>query len=157
VLESVVRVATRTGTRQRPANAPVNRLWEQLNCTGGAGRFIPESRDRKQGIVQIPFSSEDSYESYLRRAQDAHGNVDTEINLQLGDFTLRTSRLQILEAYFLRFPVMKDIFGENVQDATIQCAEVKHTTRRLWYRLVGRRHDVFLWKPPEDSYISLAL
>ena len=155
VMESVVRVATLTGTRRRPEDSPANRVWVELQIPGGIGRFIPDNKEQVEALVK--FDQNDTYEVYLRKAQDAQGNVDTEINLQLGDFTLRHSRLQILEDRYLTFPAMAQVFGNKVVDAVIQCAEVKNTSRREWYRLVGRRHDAILWTPPDDGYISKAV
>jgi hypothetical protein len=37
-------------------------------------------------------------------------------------------------------------FSGLFSDADAQCAEVKLTTNRAWYRLVGRRHDVQYWR-----------
>lgn len=34
-----------------------------------------------------------------------------------------------------------------VSQVRVQCAEVRHTTERSWWRLVGRRHDVQWWAP----------
>jgi hypothetical protein len=75
--------------------------------------------------------------------------LDTEINIQLGDFTLKSSRLEVLNE-FLPLDQSEDymaIFGRDVDATPMQCAEVRHASHRQWYRLVGRRHDVMYWDP----------
>jgi hypothetical protein len=48
-------------------------------------------------------------------------------------------------------PEFQSVFGEvsnNHQgQSSVQCAEVRHTSERSWWRLVGRRHDVLWWAP----------
>ena len=42
------------------------------------------------------------------------------------------------------------MFGEKLANSHgIQSAEVKHTSHRIWSRLVGRRHDIQLWDQDE--------
>jgi hypothetical protein len=73
--------------------------------------------------------------------------LDTEINIQLGDFTLKSSRLEVLNEYLplAEYEDYTSIFGRHVDATPMQCAEVRHSSRRQWFRLVGRRHDVLFW------------
>ena len=41
------------------------------------------------------------------------------------------------------------MFGELPEGSRIQCAEVKNATKRVWLRLVGRRHDLLSWAPDD--------
>lgn len=79
--------------------------------------------------------------------EESDSSLDTEVNLQLGDFTLKSSRLEVLNEY-IKLEEYEDymaIFGRNVDSTPMQCAEVRHTSHRQWFRLVGRRHDVLFW------------
>jgi hypothetical protein len=86
----------------------------------------------------------ESYEGWLRRAQKAQRVLDTEINVQVGDITLKTARLELLDRAISRKADFVSVFGES-KDA-VQCAEVKKTQYRNWVRLVGLRHDCLLWE-----------
>ena len=143
--EAVVRVATFTGSRARPKDAPANRQWKALTYRNCDGRFIPDD-GKDDNPVPEPDGENESYESWMRRAQRAQRVLDTEINIQLGDFTLKTSRLQLLDRKIMQMYDFKAVFGECKNDS-IQCAEVKNTQHREWVRLVGRRHDTLLWTP----------
>lgn len=49
-------------------------------------------------------------------------------------------------------PEFESVFGKAAnagpgQGRSVQCAEVRHTSERSWWRLVGRRHDVLWWAP----------
>eukprot|EP00808_Paulinella_micropora_P020702 g53334.t1 len=72
--------------------------------------------------------------------------VKMEINLQTGEFTLRTSQITALPAAIRAQPDVVSVFGADLQDR-IQAAEVRNTTKREWIRLVGRRHDLQIWQP----------
>merc|ERR1711971_1297457 len=78
-------------------------------------------------------------------AWDGKATVRNELNIQLGDFTLKTSRLQTLPKKIKTHKDLVTVLGSH--KGAIQCAVVKQTTERSWYRLVGSRHDVLLWKP----------
>jgi hypothetical protein len=87
-----------------------------------------------------------NYGSYLRRRQDAY-HVSTEINIQLGEFTLKTRKLEILSEHISERKDFQSVFGKT--SGAVQCAEVKRTEKQTWLRLVGLRHDVRMWQPDE--------
>jgi hypothetical protein len=71
--------------------------------------------------------------------------VDTEINLQLGEYTLKNHALQALPAHINRHPDFMQIFGAKRESNPIQCVEVQNSSHRMWVRLIGLRHDIQLW------------
>ena len=89
------------------------------------------------------------YESYLRYYSNQR--VDTEINLQLGDLTLKTARLEVLDPAIANMPDFIAVFGPQHNRTPMQSAEVKNTLNRSWVRLVGRRHDIQYWVPDTRS------
>ena len=142
VMESVVRVVTRTGTREPPLSQATYkpRLWVELEQLRGIGRFVPDTEataDAKKGPVEDdaevqneehdefkeeeldPISGKDlskydmnkSFEDWYRDLTTQ--SVDTEINIQIGEFTLKKHRMQILEAAWMRFRDFQLIFGNK--------------------------------------------
>ena len=73
--------------------------------------------------------------------------METEINLQLGDLTLKTARLEVLDPAIANMPDFIAVFGPQHNRTPMQSAEVKNTLYRSWVRLVGRRHDIQYWVP----------
>ena len=82
-----------------------------------------------------------SDEEYLRAA----GHVDTEVNVQLGEYSLKKNMLQPLPPAFSTDGDFVTVFGVSMNANPIQCVEVQASTHRQWLRLVGQRHDVQLW------------
>ncbi|CAN0082270.1 unnamed protein product, partial [Hapterophycus canaliculatus] len=146
VLEGVVRVITLTGNRvgvSRKADSLFkDRHWQsiqRINCRGRQAPVVRQSPCRQE----LEGSAALSYEEYLRRLTQA---VDTEVNTQLGEFTLRRHTMETLPRSIEDHPEFQAIFGlAEDSSSTVGCAEVLNTTRRTWLRLVGRRHDVQLW------------
>ena len=68
-----------------------------------------------------------SFEAWLRETTNL--GVDTEINVQLGEFTLKKHRVEPVDGRLCSFGDFAHIFG--VHEATgfsgLQCAEVKNT------------------------------
>ncbi len=85
----------------------------------------------------------EKFEDFMRRRMKVR-QVDTEVNLQLGEFTLKTSRLTVLDEKFSSLPDFKVVFGKELN---LQAADVVVTQNRHWVRLVGKRHDLQLWVP----------
>ena len=115
-------------------------------CPCSTRRFVPDT-EATALAKQRAGVAEDSYAEWLRATTNL--TVDTEVNIQLGEFTLKKHRVEPVDDRFRGFTDFAVVFGKNMANANggIQCAEVKNTTNRLWVRLVGYRHDLFLWKP----------
>jgi hypothetical protein len=111
----------------------VTRRWKSMTGRDCEGRLVPD------------MTSTDGADAVATEDEAAEG-ISTEINIQLGEFTLKTSRLDILNDHFPlhKFKDYQSVFGDPHRP--MQCAVVKRTTARHWYRLVGRRHDVLFWK-----------
>ena len=83
-----------------------------------------------------------TYEAWLRAQTQS---VDTEVNVQLGEYTLKKNTLQPLPSHISVDGDFVSVFGVSLNANPIQCVEVEASTHRLWLRLVGQRHDVQLW------------
>ena len=122
------------------------RSWRSVDAPHCVGRFVPDTeaialKQKREGV------NTDTFAEWLR--QTTNLAVDTEVNIQLGEFTLKKHRVEPIDERFRGFNDFAAVFGKMMANANggIQCAEVKNTTQRLWVRLVGRRPDLLLWKP----------
>ena len=148
VMESVVRVATLTGTRtgwntQKMADTFKNRTWLEMSFNNCQGRFIPDT-EVKSLRLRRNSSADDSYEDWLRRTTSEKS--ESEVNIQFGEFTLKKHRVEVLRGSIANMRVCVAVFGKAFASSGIASAEVLHTSNRLWYRLVGSRHDLQMWK-----------
>lgn len=66
--------------------------------------------------------------------------MDLEINIQLGELTVKKNTLEVLDAHFGALPDFVSVLGQGTLH--VQCAEVSNTTHRSWLRVVGKRHDL---------------
>ncbi|CAM9225977.1 unnamed protein product, partial [Phaeothamnion confervicola] len=151
VMEGVLRVITLTGDRRRPRGADTsfkNRHWESMTREHCRGRFVPDTE-----AVQAQLATQEggrggrdfpgTFEEWMRMVTQA---VDTEINVQLGEFTLKRHSMETLPEHIEQHPDFVTVFGRSSDaSSAVGCAEVVNTTRRTWLRLVGRRHDVRYW------------
>lgn len=135
------------------------REWTTMKGRHCGGRFVPNTllansamsldgtaHETKAVHHKLPQARlkrlpKESFADFMRRRMIAR-QVDTEINIQLGDFTLKTAKLKVLSDAFISHPDFITIFG---RDKYVQSAIVSSTEFREWVRLVGRRHDVQLW------------
>ena len=88
-------------------------------------------------------------ETWLRLVTATRG-ADVEVNLQLGEFSLRRQALTPLPNDVARHSDFLGAFGEAT--GPIQSVLVSATSQRRWLRLVGERHDLQMWaadsRPP---------
>eukprot|EP00667_Euglena_gracilis_P000067 EG_transcript_67 len=117
-----------------------NRQWVGLPGPGNVGRFVPDTELDREAHLPRPG---ETYEAWLQRKTMS---TDTEINVQLGELTLKKHHLSPLPAVYTKFADFADVFG-TAASQVMQCAEVQHRTEREWLRLAGRRHDLQRWTP----------
>lgn len=123
-----------------------NRKWLSLDYPGMnfRGRFVPENEyDPKTFGKNLSPEAKISFEAWLREITTLA--VNTEINIQLGEFTIKKHVTQPLEDEIQDNPDFITVFQHITHDDILQCAEVKHTTHRKWVRLIGLDHDVQMW------------
>eukprot|EP00937_MAST-01D_sp_MAST-1D-sp2_P002013 g2013.t1 len=150
VMEAVTRAITFTGGRHKPRGKRLKaRQWRYRKPSyagheltkGYAGHFVPDTEYAARSCEGTP-----SYEEWLRETTTQ--SVDTEIDLQLGQFTLKKHAMRTLDDQLYQSPDFAHIFGTGWSaENPMQCAEVKHSEHRRWDRLVGRRHDIQCWHP----------
>eukprot|EP00921_Rhytidocystis_pertsovi_P014497 GHVQ01023442.1.p1 GENE.GHVQ01023442.1~~GHVQ01023442.1.p1 ORF type:complete len:995 (+),score=136.68 GHVQ01023442.1:2952-5936(+) len=86
-----------------------------------------------------------TYEEWMREVVGV--GADTEINLQLTEFSLKNNPMVLLGEWVNNYQDFIDLFGKVSESSTYQSALVAVTSQRYWCRLVGRRHDLIRWSP----------
>ncbi|CAM9378337.1 unnamed protein product [Chrysoparadoxa australica] len=149
VMEAVVRIITRTGDRHHASGTDSSfksRDWKSMARVDCVGRFVPDTE-----LVQGQLAEQESagklnisYTEWMRTITQA---VDTEINMQLGIYTLKRHGISKLPVHIERHTDFINLFGVASRDgsSSVAACEVTNTTHRTWLRLVGRRHDVQYW------------
>lgn len=141
-IESVLTVLTMSGNINMPATLNP-RNW--IHSGGYPGRFRPDT-ELKAGTLEA-----ETYEQWLRRTTTS--SVETEVNMQLGTFTLRKQQMHVLDKWVTTDPNFEDIFAA-VKSADILCATVQNQQYRRWVRLVRQRHDIKIWAPDDRKPLS---
>ena len=100
-------VAARRGTAMKTSQLVV-RSWNTMALPGCTGRYIPDTEISQLAATAQPLSTED-FEQWLRRVTTTA--VDTEINAQLGEFTLKKHAVRALDHRLRRLPDFIDVFG----------------------------------------------
>lgn len=152
LMEQIIRQVTMIEHQQQQHQA---RHWREPDIMGGVGRFLPDTEAANLQQTQAALEEIHAYEAWLR--QSTTQAVDTEINIQLGEFTLKKNTMQQLSQEIVQHSVFRDVFGsvDTSNGSAIQCAEVHDTEFRTWKRLLGQRHDVQLWTPDTRTQMAL--
>ena len=100
------------------------------------GRYVPEQESQEAELdSKLSVAGKRDFEDWLRESTTLV--VNTEINVQLGEFTIKKNAVQPLPQYMMRNEDFVSVFQRVSKDDIIQCADVKNTTNRKWVRLVG--------------------
>ena len=130
----------------------VERTWQEDKAC--PGRFSPVSPD-DQKRPPSPRASEsgledDDYETWLRGVLEPK-NAEI-VDAQLGEFTLRTRRLEALPREVADHPDLQRALDNTSGGDDLRAAEVSHRAFRRHWRFVSRRVDVVKWsKPPVEN------
>ena len=157
-MESVVRIATGTGTRARASidqKSLKSRHWESIAHSSCYGRFVPDTEDEmlRDGSYRQPKPGQSFEEWMLQVTTKA---VGIEVNVQISEFTLQNHKMMLVSPHILNHKDFQHTRKTALNNATdLACAEVMHTTHRYWWRLVGRRYDLQSWAPDTRNYIDL--
>lgn len=131
-------------------SAHISRNWVALTRDGFHGKFVPDNEvpDFENSLSQ---KGRIDYESWLRETTSVV--IETEMNVQLGEFTIKKHVIAPLDPSIMHDPAFFNIFSGMAPEDVIQCAEVMHTTERMWVRLIGMGFDVQSWTP--DTRVPL--
>ena len=110
------------------------------------GRFVPDiEHDNEKFIMNLSDATKHSFEEWLRETTTL--SVNTEINVQLGEFTVRKNITKPCDDSMTNDEDFSAALSSLKINDLIQCADVKNTTNRKWVRLVGLGYDLQLWVP----------
>ena len=154
-MESVVRIATSTGSRDQEIAELKKRHWQSIGHHTCYGRFVPDTEDIKlrDGSYRRPKIGQ-TYEEWMLYVTTKA--VGIEVNVQLSDFTLQNHKMTLLDSNIMDdkdFEATRLYALRGAND--VACAEVVHTSNRYWWRLVGRRYDVQSWSPDLRNYYDI--
>lgn len=116
-----------TRTVGEDESSVVKKLSSSVISTSKDGKGIPLTRQRSllSEVAEVPDS----------------GVLGVELDLQIGQMTLRSKHLSALPSDVANHPDMRRIFGT----ATMQASLLERATNRTIYRLVGLNHDIHYW------------
>ena len=135
-------------TSKPAALVHVVQAWQTPERPGFSftGRYVPEHESQEAELdSKLSVAGKRDFEDWLRESTTLI--VNTEINVQLGEFTIKKNAVQPLPQYMMRNEDFQNVFRRVTHEDVIQCADVKNTTNRKWMRLVGLGYDLQLWAP----------
>jgi len=114
-METVVRIVTHKGKDKPSAVSGKTRYWRSQDGMNNIGRFVPDL---------TPRTPEEQQQAERERmyTRDQNSKVETEVNIQLGIFTLNNVAMEQLDERIYSIPEFKEVFGEA---ANLGCAPVK--------------------------------
>lgn len=145
VMDAIVQMVEEGKKNKEEAElAHIARNWVPVDRAGYAGKFVPDNEvpDFEGTLSDV---AKIDYEAWLRETTTVA--IETEMNVQLGEFTIRRHLINPLENRIVQCDDFLSVFADLTRDDIIQCAEIKHTTQRSWVRLVGMGFDVQYWTP----------
>ena len=158
-MDAVVRLVEEGQGTKKTSDAQAKKNWVTIDRQGFAGRFVPDQEvpDFEKDIS--PRARVD-FEVWLRETTTTV--VETELNTQLGEFTIKKHEIAPLQADIVNCHAFHTVFADIIDGDIVQCAEVVHTTNRMWVRLIGLGYDVQKWTedqrlPEHNCIIPLAM
>ena len=129
------------------------RMWKSVDAPHCIGRYVPDTeaialQEKREGVQA------DTFAEWLRLTTNLA--VDTEVNIQLGEFTLKNT-VEPIDERFRGFGDFAAVFGGSCRCQRRYSAEVAHCNTATLGWIGWRRHDLQLWKPDSDPSISHAV
>lgn len=162
VLDEVMQTALQissslTGSMKTSASVLDNQnRWSRIQGSRSCGRWAvgstrtvgtKDSSDFPDDDDELPappkLMAQTSYNHEVGEVADT-GMLGVEIDVQLGQMTLRSKHLAALPSDIANHPDVKMVFG----DSTIQASLVERAENRQCYRLVGLNHELQYWSSP---------
>ena len=146
-MEHALQTATSTTGAACDKLVDASNQWGKLQGSRAAGRFVlVGSRANTAGVA-----SEATENAFVRRkptqittvpdVTDDSGLQGVEMDLQLGQMTLRSKHLAALDSEVANKPQVREVFGES----TMQASLLERAEHRKRYKLIGVRHEIEYW------------
>ena len=127
----------------------VARSWVPVELTGMnfKGRFaLGNEHDKDRFTTGLSKKAKVHFETWMREVTTLA--INTEINVQMGEFTIKKNATRPLEDDMKNHPDFVANFEKaKLHSDVVQCADVKITKYRKWVRLIGLGVDLQLWAP----------
>ena len=132
VMDAIVQLVEERGKNKNSDSEALSddirkvRNWVSIEQAGMnfKGRFVPDSEyDPEAFTTSLSEEAKVSFEAWLRETTTLA--VKTEINVQLGEFTIKKNVTRPLEPEMQDSPDFDVVFDQIIKDDVIQCAEVK--------------------------------
>jgi len=158
-LQSSLQVATSTTGSLRAAGQIVeaHNRWARIagdRCVGrfavGSTRTVAEADQQQQQPAIAMLTRQRSNLFEVGEVADS-GMLGVELDLQIGQMTLRSKHLSALPEDISGHPDVRDLFGTS----TMQASLLERGQHRATYRLVGLHHDLEAWQTPHTEPPSL--
>lgn len=135
VMNAVQTITSDTGSFAGPdkhVSIETAENWGFIDGSANVGRFTVTSigGSQSQDIVSV----------------DASAGLGAEIDFQLGTLTLKNAHVVALSEEVANEPDVRAVFGNESMQATI----LQSAANRVWYRLMGRGHDIQHWCTNDD-------
>ena len=149
VMDAIVQMVEEGQRKHVPKESVCTRFnWITIEQAGMNfnGRFVPDiEHDNEKFLLNLSDATKHNFEEWLRETTTL--SVNTEINIQLGEFTVRKNITKPCDECMTNDTDFNAAFSSLKINDIIQCADVKNTTNRKWVRLVGLGYDLQYWVP----------
>ena len=108
----------------------------------GSTRTAMSASDSSSNLDELISAADDSGNAV--GVVDDSGHLGVEMDIQVGQMTLRSKHLSALPSEVAQRQDVLDVFG----DATIQASLIQKSEHRTCYRLVGLNHELEFWPSP---------
>ena len=123
--------------------------WGKLQGSRSVGRFVIVGSRSGPANVENVIQPENSL-AVPSEVEDT-GLQGVEMDIQLGQMTLRSKHLAALESEIANKPHVRELFGEH----TMQASLLDRSEHRRRYKLIGLRHEIEYWPDGHSSCPAL--
>ena len=144
VLQTALQVSTSSTGSLRASSDVVDahNRWGYIQGDRSCGRYVVASTRTKSGGDEGPSRLVRTASGNQQPLEVADtGLLGVEMDLQLGQMTLRSKHLVALDTQIANQPDVSFIFG----DSTMQASLIEKAEHRHRYNLVGKNHDLEFW------------
>jgi len=128
--------------------------WSRVAGVRSVGRYAVGSNrlraavesNSSEGLPTLRLMRENSFGRRVAEIADSE-MLGVELDIQIGQMTLRHKHLSALKTHISKMPHMQDIFGST----TLQVSLLERAENRERYKLVGLHHDIEYWQKPHAS------
>ncbi|KNC49197.1 uncharacterized protein AMSG_11859 [Thecamonas trahens ATCC 50062] len=129
---------------------PPSRVWTHIGLPGCHGRLVPQAElALVADSLDLCAQPGEDYASWLART--CSPDLGTEVNVQLGLFTMKNREMAMLAEALGGAPDFVAAYGEPaVGGARVQCLALDHSAARSRYRILAAPLDIAHWLTPDD-------